>query len=255
MSRLLELQNGIIYGPINSRRLGSSLGINLLPTAYKACPFNCAYCQYGYTPEKGYKAEWNGDDMPSVEAVIEALIDGLNKFPAVSYVTFSGNGEPTLHPQFGAIVEEVKKTKQKYAPRASLAILSNSALVGRADIREALMKLDVRFMKLDAGDEETFRKFNRPHFSITFDEVIEGLKIMGDFCVQALFAGGEHGNYREDHIENWARRIKELKPIECHIYSLDRGTPDGKLTKIDREGLSHIVSIVGKFTDTPIKIF
>ncbi|MEW5924280.1 MAG: radical SAM protein [Candidatus Zixiibacteriota bacterium] len=255
MTRMLALQKGIIYGPVNSRRLGSSLGINLLPTGFKACPFNCAYCQYGYTPEKGYRTEWNGDDIPSVDMVIEALVAALDEYPAVSYITFSGNGEPTLHPQFGAIVEEVGKTKKQYAPQAKLAILSNSGLVKRADIREALMRLDVRFMKLDAGEHETFMKFNRPHNSITFSEVVEGLKMLGDFSIQALFAAGEHGNYQESHIESWARLIDELKPNECHLYSLDRPTPDGKLTKVDKDGLSYLVSIARKFTDIPIKIF
>ncbi|PKK84084.1 MAG: radical SAM protein [candidate division Zixibacteria bacterium HGW-Zixibacteria-1] len=255
MSRMLNLQKGIIYGPVNSRRLGSSLGINLLPTGFKACSFNCAYCQYGYTLASGYKSKWGGKDMPSVESVATTLIRALDEYPAVSYITFSGNGEPTLHPQFKAIVEEVRKVKEKYAPQARLAILSNSALVGRADIREALGRLDVRFMKLDAGNDEMFRKFNRPHKDVTFDEIIDGLKMLGDFSIQALFAGGEQGNYTENHIKEWARQIKLLRPGECHIYSLDRPTPDGRLTKIDKEGLLHLVSIARQFTDIPIKIF
>ena len=255
MSRLLGLQNGIIYGPIDSRRLGSSLGINLLPVEYKACPFNCAYCQYGYTPARGYKSVWGGDDMPPVAEVAEALRIGLGKYPDVSYVTFSGNGEPTLHPQFGEIVDEVRKVKEKLAPGAKLAILSNSALVSRAEIREALGKLDVCFMKLDAGDETMFRRYNRPHKDIKYDEVIEGLKQLGEITIQALFAGGEHGNYNDLHIKNWARKIDELKPSECHIYSLDRGTPDGKLTQIDKNGLIRLTEIAAGYTDVPIKVF
>jgi len=255
MSRLLGLQNGIIYGPIDSRRLGSSLGINLLPVEYKACPFNCAYCQYGYTPARGYKSVWGGDDMPPVAEVAEALRIGLGKYPDVSYITFSGNGEPTLHPQFGEIVDEVRKIKEELTVGAKLAILSNSALVSRAEIREALGKLDVCFMKLDAGDETMFRRYNRPHKDIKYDDVIEGLKQLGEITIQALFAGGEHGNYNDLHIKNWARKIDELKPSECHIYSLDRGTPDGKLTQIDKNGLIRLTEIAAGYTDVPIKVF
>jgi len=255
MSGLLGLQNGIIYGPINSRRLGASLGINLLPTGYKACPFNCAYCQYGYTPAKGYKSTWNGDDMPSSAEVFGALEEALEEYPAVSYVTFSGNGEPTLHPQFGEIVEGVKKIKEKQAPQARLAILSNAALVGRAEIREALMRLDVRFMKLDAGDKIMFRRYNRPHKDIKYDMVIDGLKQLGNITIQALFAGGEHGNYNESHIDGWAKKIAEIGPDECHIYSLDRGTPDGKLTKIEKEGIESITVVSNKYSEIPITCF
>jgi len=222
MSRLLGLQNGIIYGPIDSRRLGSSLGINLLPVEYKACPFNCAYCQYGYTPARGYKSVWGGDDMPPVAEVAEALRVGLGKYPDVSYITFSGNGEPTLHPQFGEIVDEVRKIKEE--------------LTG-AEIREALGKLDVCFMKLDAGDETMFRRYNRPHKDIKYDEVIEGLKQLGEITIQALFAGGEHGNYNDLHIKNWARKI------------------DGKLTQIDKNGLIRLTEIAAGYTDVPIKVF
>jgi len=255
MSRLLGLQNGIIYGPVDSRRLGSSLGINLLPTGYKACPFNCAYCQYGFTPAKGYKSTWNGEDMPSVEDVVRALEDGLDEYPAVSYVTFSGNGEPTLHPQFGAIVDEVRKVKERLAPRARLAILSNSALVTRAEILEALGRLDVCFMKLDAGDEKNFINFNRPHRDIKYSEVLEGLKKMKDITIQALFTGGEHGNGDKRHIEKWAQKIDEIRPKEVHIYSLDRGTPDGKLNRIDKDGLLNIKATAAMYSDVPVHVY
>ena len=125
---LLQLQEGIIYGPINSRRLSSSLGLNILPTAYKACPFNCAYCQYGFTPSHGFITESDGRDLPTVEDIKVVLEDALEEYPSVAYITFSGNGEATVHPDFGAIVDAVEEIRDNFASQAKVAILSNSTV-------------------------------------------------------------------------------------------------------------------------------
>ncbi len=252
---LLELQRGIIYGPVNSRRLGSSLGLNLLPAGYKVCPFNCAYCQYGYTDNRGYLAESDGSDLPSVDQIIDALTDALEEFPSVSYITFSGNGEATLHPDFTIIVDEIKTLKSKMAPHARLAILSNSALVHKAGVRQALARLDDRFMKLDAGDEDTFRRYNRPHRRITFESIVNGLKRMDEIVIQALFAGGKHGNYTDNAVNAWIEKIAEIKPLECHIYSIDRPFPDGKLEKTEHSQLDLIKERAEKRTGIPIRVF
>ena len=256
MSRnLLQLQKGIIYGPINSRRLGSSLGVNLLPADFKACPFNCAYCQYGYTPIKGFITESNDIDFPSVSQVIDALTDALDEYPCVNYITFSGNGEPTIHPHFPEVVHEIKRVKSKIAPRAHLAILSNSAMVSKDNIRRALAELDDRFMKLDAGNEETFKKYNRPHRSVTFDSIIDGLKKLDSIVIQTLFTSGEHGNSSEKQISDWIDKIAEIKPLECHIYSIDRPFPDGKLKIIDKDGLNRIKDRAETQINIPVKVY
>ncbi len=252
---LLQLQEGIIYGPINSRRLGSSLGLNILPTAYKACPFNCAYCQYGFTPSHGFITESDGRDLPTIPEIEKALWDALDEYPSVSYITFSGNGEPTLHPDFGKIIDSVKEIRDGAAPQAKVAILSNSALIHKSDIRDALGKLDTRFMKLDAGDEKTFRRFNRPHKSLDFNSIIDGLKKLDNIYIQALFAGGEHGNYNEKAIDSWIDKIGEIKPIACHIYSLDRPTADGRLTLISRADLIKIKELTEKQVNSPVQVF
>jgi wyosine [tRNA(Phe)-imidazoG37] synthetase (radical SAM superfamily) len=252
---LLQLQDGIIYGPVDSRRLGASLGLNILPVQYKACPFNCAYCQYGFTPSNGYISESDGRDLPSVDDIKTALEDALEEYPSVSYITFSGNGEPTLHPDFSKIVDVVKKIKDNVAPSAKEAILSNSALVHRAETRDALMKLDVRFMKLDAGDENTFRRFNRPHKDISYDQMVNGLKQLEDIYIQTLFAGGEYGNCNDDAVEKWIEKIGEIKPLGCHIYSLDRPSADGRLTLVDREGLLEIKERTEALTKIPVAVF
>ncbi|UCD93810.1 MAG: radical SAM protein [Candidatus Zixiibacteriota bacterium] len=252
---LLNLQTGLIYGPINSRRLGSSLGINLLPTTYKACPFNCAYCQYGFTSAKGYTTQSDGSDMPDIESVTATLDEALEEYPSVAYITFSGNGEPTLHPEFGRTVDEVKKSRDKLAPEAKVAILCNSSLVFKDEVREALARLDVRIMKLDAGDEGTFRRFSRPHKNVKFEAVVAGLKRLDDIIIQALFAGGEAGNYNDFSIEKWIEKIGEIRPNECHIYSIDRPSADGKLTLIDRAGLLKIKEKAEKQVGVTVKVY
>ena len=252
---ILQLQSGIIYGPVNSRRLGSSLGINLLPTRYKVCPFNCAYCQYGFTEGIGYVASSDGQDMPTVDEVIGALEEALGEYPSVSYITFSGNGEPTLHPEFGAIVDKIKGIRNHLAPLARLAVLSNSALVGREEVRASLSRLDARFMKLDAGDEETFRRFNRPHQDIKYDDILSGLKELKDITIQALFAGGESGNFSDRSIASWIEKIYEIKPNECHIYSIERPAADRRLKLIDESGLRKIKERAESLGGIPVKIF
>ena len=252
---ILQLQSGIIYGPVNSRRLGSSLGINLLPIRYKACPFNCAYCQYGFTGPNGYTADSDGHDMPTVNEVIGALEEALDEYPSVSYITFSGNGEPTLHPEFGAIVDKIMGVRNHLAPQARLAILSNSALVDREEVRVSLSRLDARFMKLDAGDEETFRRFNRAHQNIKYDDILSGLKKLKNITIQALFAGGECGNFSDRSIASWIEKIIEIRPNECHIYSIERPAANNRLTLIDESGLREIKERAESLSGIPVKIF
>ncbi len=239
-SEPLKLKKSIIYGPVNSRRLGSSLGVNLLPYAYKACPFNCAYCQYGFTGEKGNLMSAEGRDIPGVAEVAVAVRSALEEFPSISYITFSGNGEPSLHPDFERIIDEIRKVKNEVNPEIRLAILSNCALVYKDDVRRALEKLDDRYMKLDAGDEQTFQRFNRPHKDITLGMIIDGLKKLDDIVIQSLFAGGETGNYNDHSVDRWIEKIGEIKPRECHIYSLDRPSADRRLTKMSRDNLTEI---------------
>jgi len=251
----LKLKKSIIYGPVNSRRLGSSLGVNLLPHTYKACPFNCAYCQYGFTGERGHMIVTDGHDMPKVGDVVEAVRLALEEFPSVSYITFSGNGEPTLHPDFETIVAELKKLKNEISPGIRLAILSNSALVSKENVRKGLANLDSRFMKLDCGDEKTFRQFNRPHKDITLDMIADGLKKLDDIIIQALFAGGEIGNYNDTSIDRWIEKIGEIRPLECHIYSLDRPSADRRLVKIDKEGLTRIKRLTEERVGVAVRVF
>ncbi len=171
----ISLQPGIIYGPILSRRLGRSLGINLLPANRKVCSFDCIYCQYGYTHELLLNP--NRSMLPSASDVFAAVEHALKKPRSIDYLTFSGNGEPTIHPDFPEIVRGVKEIKSKLHPDAKLAILSNSSRVTDPEIAAALRLLDAPMMKLDAGDEDTFRAINHPVSSVKISDIVTGLKL------------------------------------------------------------------------------
>ena len=237
---LLDLKKDIIYGPVHSRRLGRSLGINLLPSARKTCPFNCVYCQYGWT--KIHCTEKISSVLfPSVEDVRKALTKALTalKEPP-SYITFSGNGEPTLHPQFGRMVKEVTVIRNELAPEAATAILSNSALVSRKSIREAILELDVHIMKLDCGTTKMFRRYNQPCSGVDLEQITEGLAEMPGVTIQTLVSSGKSGNLEARNIKEWIKRIKKIRPVLVQLYTLDRDYPDKNLRPATKDDLNQI---------------
>jgi wyosine [tRNA(Phe)-imidazoG37] synthetase (radical SAM superfamily) len=234
---MLPPKAGIIYGPVPSRRLGFSLGINVLPVNRKLCTFDCAYCQYGWTE----RTPTGDDPFPSVAEVLTA-VEGALRVPAIppAYLTFSGNGEPTTHPEFLAIVRGVRALRDRLLPAAELAILSNSTCVGLPSVREALALLDVRIMKLDAGTEAVFRRYCRPLVPITVDEVVAGLAALPDVTVQALFTGGPGGNADPAHIADWIDKVAAIAPTAVQLYTLDRDWPSRELSPLPAESLHAI---------------
>lgn len=237
---LLELQKNIIYGPVRSRRLGFSLGINLLPTAVKVCTFNCLYCQYGWT-DYGALADPGTLGLPSAGDVVAALEAALKR-PAAppAFITFSGNGEPTVHPDFVRIAAEVVSVRDRLAPSAKTAILSNSTTLKDPDIRRALSELDVRIMKLDAGTAAGLANYNQPAPGIDLDSIVEGLQPLGDVTLQALFTGGPRGNSAPEALEAWLRLVARLRPRTVQIYSLARGYPSADIQPLERGELETI---------------
>lgn len=237
---LLELQGGIIYGPVHSRRLGLSLGVNVLPVGVKFCALDCLYCQYGWTGMHDV-APGESARLPSVDEVVAALSNALRLAdPPPAYVTFSGNGEATLHPDFPALVEGVIRTRDRFAPRSRTAILSNSTTVADPAVREALSRLDLRVMKLDAGDARTFDSFNRPCPGVSWEGIVEGLSLLGDVTIQALFAGGERGNASAEHVSAWVDTIVRIAPAAAQIYTLDRTAPSRSIERLGRDALMAI---------------
>lgn len=252
---LLKLQDGIIYGPIQSRRLGASLGINLMPTQYKLCPLNCVYCQYGWTNALTVDSMIYHNDLPTADQVETALKNALMAGTRAGYLTFSGNGEATIHPNFDEIVDRVTFIRDKYLPEARTCILSNSAVVNREDVRSALEKLDIRIMKLDAGDEETFFQINRPAIEVKFKEIIAGLKKLSFFTMQSLFVTGEVSNIEEAKVADWIAHIDQLRPREVQIYSIDRMPAYAKLVRVPVEQLNQIAELGQKMTGVSMKVY
>jgi wyosine [tRNA(Phe)-imidazoG37] synthetase (radical SAM superfamily) len=243
---LLSPKRTIIYGPVHSRRLGRSLGVNILPAGQKTCTFNCVYCQYGWTdfqkmPDK------NDLSWPSKEEVSDALEKAVLQLSCPpAYITFSGNGEPSLHPSFSEIVTAVNATRDRVAPNAQTAILSNSSLVTDPDIRKAMFCLDRRIMKLDCGDDTTYSRYNKPFNGLELEDIITGLEHMEDVTIQALFAAGEAGNLTADHCRAWLERINDIRPIHVQIYTLDRETPAKNLIPASKTELQKIKILVNE---------
>lgn len=241
---LLRLQKGIVYGPVLSRRLGVSLGINLLPVTKKTCTFDCTYCQYGWTDQQVLRGE-KPTTFPEVSIVREAVREALTRLrEPPAYITFSGNGEPTLHPDFPRLVDEINTLRGQHAPLARTAILSNSTTAYRPGVQGALTRLDHRIMKLDAGTETTFRRFNRPAPGLVLDQIVEGLAALPRVTIQALFAGGPEGNADPGEIEAWLALLSRISPLLVQIYTLDRDVPGSGIEDLPPSVLEAIAAQV-----------
>lgn len=244
----LPLQSGIIYGPVHSRRLGLSLGINLLPSGYKLCSFNCLYCQYGWTYKPTLNVNQHVQDLPRPEEISDALKrslqDMIRRGTKVDCITFAGNGEPTLHPELAEIIDRTRLFRDKYVPQAKLAILSNSSTVNKEEVRDALEMLDMRVMKLDAGSEELMRHLNKPAPPLYLGEIVDGLKKLKDVILQSLFVQGRLTNTDPNSVEHWVQMVKEVQPILVQVYTLDRLPAERRLWKVNIPTLQWIASQV-----------
>lgn len=235
----IPLQKAIIYGPVHSRRLGHSLGINLFGTKVKLCSFNCVYCQYGWTktasgPDSSFQVTPSRD-------IFKALEETLGYLPSKPrYITFSGNGEPTLHPDFPEIVEGVIRIRNRLTPDSKVAILSNASTVSRPEIQTALSMLDVRIMKLDAGTDRTFKQFNRVMIDIDLKGIVQGLISLNDVTIQTLFANGPIGNCAPSEIQEWIGCLKAIEPTFVQIYTLDRSYPSAAIEPVSQGEMERI---------------
>ena len=256
---LLELQRGVIYGPINSRRLGSSLGLNIMPTHYKLCPFNCVYCHYGWTDEQALDITDRLKDLPAPKQVGDALRASLEEMhrrdAKPDYITFSGNGEPTVHPQFGEVVEVVRAVRDQVVPAVKLALLSNSTGLQKPSVRAAIKGIDLAIMKLDAGTEELFQKVNRPVGSITLEQIVFGLKQLDDFVTQTVFMRGTVDNATDQAVESWIKAVGEVRPNEAQIYTVDRWPADPGLEKVGKERLHRIAELAQEKTGVTVVVY
>ncbi len=253
---LLELQKGIVYGPIDSRRLGTSLGLNIMPTSYKLCPFNCVYCHYGWTDKQALDLSKRSGELPTPEQVGDALKRSLGEMRRQDrrpdYLTFSGNGEPTAHPFFAQIVETVRSVRDGIFPELKIALLSNSTTLERRDVLEAVARIDLPIMKLDAGTEELLRKINRPVALITLTQIASGLKRLSRFDTQTVFMTGTVDNATDEAVKSWMELIGEVRPGEAQIYTVDRWPADPGLKKVSKERLLQIAD--GTMKETGVRV-
>lgn len=253
------LFESIVFGPIKSRRLGTSLGVNVLPTEKKYCSFNCIYCECG----------WNEIDTTinvplhkreDIKAALKMKLESnsCEENGKIDSITFSGNGEPTLHPEISGIVDDVIELRNQYCPQAKITILSNSTNLLREDVFSALQKIDNPILKLDAGTVEMYNRINKP-VSAKFDAIVEKLKAFGNKCViQTLLLRGENDgqtidNTNDEEFEAWLEIVKQIKPRSVMLYSIDRETPEKQLEKLlipELEQFAERIRAIGIETQT-----
>lgn len=231
------LWQGIVFGPIKSRRLGNSLGVNLMPVNGKVCSFDCIYCECGWNRNgKGNQA------IPSYNDVKSAITSQLEKHKsegtAIDTITFSGNGEPTLHPQFPEIIDHTIHERDRLYPNAKVSVLSNATRIGKPAVREALKRVDNPILKIDSALKDWVNLIDNPAPGYSLKETIENLKLFNsNFILQTMFLRGEQNGIKFDstdptNTEPWTRLVKELRPREVMMYTIDRETPNSSLRKV-----------------------
>lgn len=232
----------IAFGPVFSRRLGSSLGVNILPVKGKLCNFDCIYCECG----------WNRDGVgdkvfPRTEEVRRALSAKLESCAEagvkVDSITFSGNGEPTLNPDFPAITDVTLELRDRYYPRARVSVLSNATMAGRPGVFEALRKVDNPILKIDAPDDAGAAAVNRPAGHYSVEDVIRNLeRFNGDFVLQTMFLKApEYDSSSGESLRKWMDIVRRLKPREVMVYTIDRETPQKNLQKFTAGQMEKMV--------------
>ena len=256
------LFNSIIYGPIHSRRLGTSLGVELMPIDHKLCTFNCVYCECGWNEKVAHPKLPTREEVKT--ALEEKLIsltakrsnsetvcqcNGLSGEAGLDVITFSGNGEPTLHPDFLGIIEDTIALRNQYCPQAKVSVLSNSTQLGRPDVVLALKLCENRILKLDAATDEMMRRIDMPvNKQLNVATIMCWLQqFNGDFTLQTCFLRGEHNgqiidNTTPDELAAWYKAVDMLRPKQIMIYVIDRKTPEENLSKIPREEMERIAA-------------
>ena len=246
------LFNEIAYGPIHSRRLGVSLGMEIMPLEHKLCTFNCVYCECGWNEPVSHP------QLPTREEVKAALEAKLQEVGPIDVITFSGNGEPTLHPEFKKVVDDVLRLRTEFFPDAKVSVLSNSTMAGKPAVAEALLKVDNNILKLDSAIPRTFLAINRPTSPNCIPEgVIADLKkFKGQCVVQTIMIRGEFDGKRFDNttdeeLDALLRAYLEIQPREVMLYAIDRKTPAENLEKVSKEELQRIAE---RFREAGIQV-
>lgn len=238
------LFDSIVYGPIHSRRLGVSLGINLMPITAKLCTFDCVYCECGWNQPVLHPI------LPTREQIHSALNSQLSTLNTkLDVITFSGNGEPTLHPDFLGIIQDTCTLRNQYYPQAKISVLSNSTQLGRSDVVEALYLCDNRILKLDSAINSTMQLIDKPiNPNLTVEQVEQWLLLFnGDFTLQTCFLRGTYNgqiidNTTPQELDAWYQMIERLHPNQVMMYVIDRATPLQTLSKVPASEMEAIAA-------------
>lgn len=239
----------LVFGPIRSRRLGKSLGINLMPEVGKICSFDCIYCECGWNPENKINS-----GLPQKEVFEQTLEKRLQELKGSTdepdSITFSGNGEPTLHPDFVEIIDITIRLRDRYIPEAKISVLTNGTMLHKKEIFDAISRVDNNIIKIDGGTYETIKAINKPNVDFDLEKYIELLqKFKGDLIIQTCFLRGEHNgvkidNTTEKEVDLWVEHIKKINPKKTMIYAIERETPEKNLEKISQEELEKIADVL-----------
>jgi len=236
----------IIFGPVKSRRLGVSLGINLLPTNVKVCSFDCIYCECGRNPEKYEVKAVLPSRMEIKLKLKEKLLEmqGENQLPDV--ITFAGNGEPTLHPDFAGIIDDTIELRNQLSPKARIAVLSNATMIHKMEVFQALLKIEDNIQKLDSAFEETIKLLDCPNKNFSLQKTVDQLTaFQGKVIIQTLFVRGSYkeqtvDNTSEKEISAWIKLLEKIKPSQVMIYTIARDTPIDTLEKVSAHDLNAV---------------
>jgi len=249
-----------IFGPVISRRLGVSLGINLLPNDSKLCSFDCIYCECGWNPQKGsVKAVF--PTRITVERLLREKLEEMKKEGSLpDVITFAGNGEPTMHPEFPAILDDTLRIRGEICPNARIAVLSNSTMLHKPKVVEALRKVDDNILKLDSGISETIRVLDQPVGIFDLVKVVQNLKqfngsqIIQTMFIRGSFEGTQIDNTTESELVAWIALLREIQPKSVTIYTIARDTPSNDLFKVSVDELEKIALRVKVETGLEVQV-
>lgn len=236
----------IVYGPVQSRRLGKSLGVNLLPYDGKLCSFDCIYCECGFN--RDFRTKTKLPDRENVRAALEDKLLQLQKEGVTpDVITFAGNGEPTMHPEFQGIIDDTLLLRDRYFPHAKISVLSNGLHLNKKEVFDAMKKIENPILKLDSAFDETARQIDRPNAATySVSQQVERYSLFqGDFILQSMFLRGHFegrivDNTSDEEVSAWLGLVRRLRPREVMIYTIDRETPARELEKAPKEVLQEI---------------
>lgn len=247
-------KNKVVYGPILSRRLGKSLGINLFPSDFNVCTFNCIYCDCGPT-KRNINNTHNFASVEKIKNDLECSFkQHLLEQTPIDYITFAGNGEPTYYPFFPQIVDFVIELRDRYFHKKPLAIFSNGTMVSNPKIIDSILKLDERIFKLDAGDEKTFRLINRPTNNLSLEHIIDGLTNLKEIKISSAVLCSDIKNF--DSLKNcgYIEALRRIEPVEVHLYSIDYPPAYRRVRRARISKMLELAQYIASKMDIEVKV-